>query len=157
MARPPATACRTEELTTSRLARAQGLYVLMAGAWPLVHYRSFERVTGPKADRWLVQTVAGLAVTIGWSMLRAGSTPEAHPTAARLGVGSALTFGAIDAGYGTSGRIRRIYLADAAVEAGWLAAWRAAGRVRRDRGAGPRPRRAGSRGPRAGRARAGRE
>jgi hypothetical protein len=142
----------TTQLTTSRLARAQGLYVLVTGAWPLVHYRSFEWVTGPKADRWLVQTVAGLGVTIGWAMLRAGSTPEALPTAARLGVGSALAFGAIDTVYGSTGRIRRLYLADAAVEAGWLTAWA----LRRDRGAGPRPRRAGFRGPRAGRARAGR-
>lgn len=156
MARPSTTAGRAADLATARLARAQGLYVLVTGAWPLVHYRSFEWVTGPKADRWLVQTVAGLGVTIGWAMLRSGSTPEAHPTAARLGIGSALAFGAIDAVYGATGRIRRIYLADAAVEAGWLAAWRAAGRVRRDRDAGPRPRRAGSRGPRAGRARAGR-
>ena len=49
----------TTESTTSRLARAQGLYLLATTAWPLVHYRSFEWVTGPKADRWLVQTVAG--------------------------------------------------------------------------------------------------
>jgi hypothetical protein len=152
MARPSG----TTESTTSRLARAQGTYVLATAAWPLVHYRSFERVTGPKADRWLVQTVAGLGVTIGWAMLRSASTPEALPVAARLGMGSALTFGAIDAVYGASGRIRRLYLADAAVEAGWLAAWWAEGQVRRDRDAGPRPRRAGSRGPRAGRARAAR-
>jgi hypothetical protein len=152
MARPSG----TTESMTSRLARAQGLYVLVTGAWPLVHYRSFEWVTGPKADRWLVQTVAGLGVSIGWAMLRSASTPQAHPTAARLGVGSALTFGAIDAVYGARGRIRRLYLADAAVEAGWLAAWWAEGRVRRDRDAGPRPRRAGSRDPRAGRARAAR-
>jgi hypothetical protein len=148
MARPSG----TTGLTTSRLARAQGLYVLVTAAWPLVHYRSFEWVTGPKADRWLVQTVAGLGVTIGWAMLRASPAPGAFPTAARLGVGSALAFGAIDAVYGTSGRIRRIYLADAAVEAGWLAAWA----IRRDRGAAPPPPPRPPRRARAGRARAGR-
>ncbi|MDI3331658.1 MAG: hypothetical protein QJR09_13130 [Micrococcus sp.] len=148
MARPSG----TTEPTTSRLACAQGLYLLVTGAWPLVHYRSFEWVTGPKVDRWLVQTVAGLGVTIGWAMFRAGSAPGQGPTAARLGAGSALTFGAIDAVYGATGRIRRLYLADAAVEAAWLAAWA----LRRDRGGGPRPRRTGSRGPRAHRARAAR-
>ncbi|QCU79235.1 hypothetical protein E7744_00985 [Citricoccus sp. SGAir0253] len=105
------------------LAAAQGLYLLVTGTWPLVHYRSFEAVTGPKVDRWLVQTVAGLTATIGWTMLRSRGTAPGRAAARRLGVGSALAFGAVDAVYGGSGSIRRVYLADAAVEAGWLAAW----------------------------------
>jgi hypothetical protein len=32
-------------------------YLLATGVWSLVHRRSFERVTGPKEDYWLVQAV----------------------------------------------------------------------------------------------------
>ena len=102
---------------------AQGLYLALSGLWPLVHYRSFERVTGPKKDEWLVQTVAGLAVTAGGALLHAGKSHESLEVARTIGIGSALTFGAIDTIYGATGRIRRVYLADAIVEAFWLAAW----------------------------------
>lgn len=40
------------------LARAQGAFNVVGGAWPLVSMRSFEWVFGPKQDRWLEQTVA---------------------------------------------------------------------------------------------------
>ena len=110
------------------LARAHGAFNLTAGLWPLAHYRSFVRVTGPKADKWLVQTVAGLAVAIGYTMVRAGSSPEGKAAARRLGVGAALAFGAVDAVYGSKGRIGRVYLVDLAMELAWLAAWASAGR-----------------------------
>ena len=110
------------------LARTHGAFNLAAGLWPLVHYRSFVGVTGPKTDKWLVQTVAGLAVAIGYAMVRAGASTEGQATARRLGVGSALAFGIVDGVYGSKGRISRVYLADLAVELGWIAAWAAAER-----------------------------
>jgi hypothetical protein len=137
----------------------QGLYLLASGVWPLVHYRSFEAVTGPKTDRWLVQTVAGLGVTVGWTMLTsgltAGDSPQAMAATRHLGVGSALTFGAIDVVYGATGRIRPIYLVDAAVEAAWLAAWAAGSleALRPGRGGGPASRRCRLRHTTGGRAR----
>src|SRR5829696_5208138 len=42
------------------LARAHGAMNLVGGVWPLLHTGSFEAVFGPKTDRWLVKTVAGL-------------------------------------------------------------------------------------------------
>ena len=42
------------------LGRAHGVANLVGGLWPLLHISSFEMVFGPKADRWLVKTVAGL-------------------------------------------------------------------------------------------------
>ena len=110
-------------MTRHSLSKAQGLYLVLTGLWPLVHYRSFERVTGPKADTWLVQTVAGLAVTAGGALLRAEDPYRPGEAARVIGIGSALTFGLVDTIYGSTGRIRRIYLADAIVEAFWLAAW----------------------------------
>lgn len=44
-----------------RLAPAShGPIYVVSGVWLIVHSHSFERVTGPKADRWLVKTVGGL-------------------------------------------------------------------------------------------------
>ena len=47
------------------LAGLQAAYYVGTGLWSLVHRRSFERVTGPKREYWLVRTVGALAVAIG--------------------------------------------------------------------------------------------
>jgi hypothetical protein len=109
------------------LARAQGAFNLLGGVWPLVHLRSFEAVCGPKTDRWLVRTVAGLLVTNGVVQLLAGPSDEELTQARRAGVGTAATLGVIDAVYGGAGRISRVYLLDALVEFGWITAWALAG------------------------------
>jgi hypothetical protein len=49
------------------LLRLQGAYYIASGSLPLVSMALFERITGPKRDRWLVQMVALLAVSIGVS------------------------------------------------------------------------------------------
>jgi hypothetical protein len=90
--------------------------------------RSFERVLGPKTDRWLVQTVAGMLVAIGVAQLSTRSTRDSLGQARRVGVGTAATLGAIDLRYAPGGRISKIYLVDAALELGWLLAWRLADR-----------------------------
>ncbi|MEV5170611.1 hypothetical protein AB0L10_05830 [Streptomyces flaveolus] len=105
------------------VARAQGLFNLVGGGWPLLHLRSFERVFGPKTDVWLQRTTAGLLATTGWSLLRTGPAPESLGQARRAGIGSAVTLLAVDLVYVPLGRIRPTYLLDAAMQAGWLAAW----------------------------------
>jgi hypothetical protein len=40
-----------------KLVRIQGGYYLLTGIWSLVHRRSFEAITGPKHEYWLVQSV----------------------------------------------------------------------------------------------------
>jgi hypothetical protein len=108
----------------AQLAKLQASFNLVTGLWPLLHMRSFEMVSGPKTDKWLVRAVAGLLVTIGLEQLRAASTPGSGPTAKRLGLGTATTMAAIDVTYATKGRISRIYLLDAVIELliikGWL-------------------------------------
>jgi hypothetical protein len=106
-----------------RLASAHGVFNVVGGLWPLLHMRSFEAVTGPKTDRWLVRTVAGLMVVNGAAQWRAGPSADGLAAARRIGVGTALTLGAIDVAYGVPGRISRVYLIDALLEAGWLLAW----------------------------------
>lgn len=106
-----------------RLARLQGAYFLGAGLWPLLHRRSFEAVTGPKADFWLVRTVGTLISVVGATLLRAYGSPKVPPEAKWLAMGSALGLAGVSAWYSLKGRISKIYLLDAAVELGWVAAW----------------------------------
>lgn len=104
------------------MAKVHGAVNLAGGAWPLLHRRSFEAVFGPKQDRWLMYTVAGLLVSIGYTQLRA-STPDDWVIACRLGVLTSSTLMTIDLVYAPSGVIRKTYLLDAAAEGGLLAAW----------------------------------
>jgi hypothetical protein len=110
-------------MRASTVARSHGLFNVVGGLWPLVHIRSFEAVLGPKTDRWLVYTVAGLMVSIGGSQLSAASHPTTLRQARLVGACAAATFAAIDVVYVTRRRIRPTYLIDAVFEAGWLAVW----------------------------------
>jgi hypothetical protein len=105
------------------LALAQGVFNVGNGLWPLVHMRSFEAVFGPKTDRWLVRTVAGLMVSNGVAQIRSRRPPAALAHARQIGVGTAVTLAAIDLAYAPTGRISRMYLLDAAIEAAWITAW----------------------------------
>jgi hypothetical protein len=106
-----------------RLALAQGLYFVATGVWPLVHYRSFERVTGPKVDVWLVKTVGALAAAIGTSLLLASRRARPSAETRALAVTSAGAFASIDVWYALRRRISPVYLADAALEAALATAW----------------------------------
>ncbi|WEV24304.1 hypothetical protein OYE22_03130 [Streptomyces sp. 71268] len=105
------------------LAVAHGAFNVVGGLWPLLHLRSFERVFGPKHDRWLQRTTGGLLVSTGLAQLAAASAPQGAAHARRVGLGTALTLLAIDLVYVPKGRIRPTYLWDAAMEAGWITAW----------------------------------
>ncbi|ROQ34905.1 hypothetical protein EDD98_3958 [Streptomyces sp. PanSC19] len=109
--------------TQVSVARAQGWFNLVSGMWPLVHRRSFEGITGPKADVWLLQTVSGLLVAIGWAQIRGVGTGAGTAHARRLGIGTATALFVVDVRYATTGRIRRVYLLDAVFQALWLNAW----------------------------------
>jgi energy-converting hydrogenase Eha subunit E len=94
----------------------QAAYYILTGAWPLLHMASFEAVTGPKVDDWLVKMVGLLAATIGVTLALAVRASRWSAEVRALAILSALSFAAIDVRYALSGRISPIYLADAAVE-----------------------------------------
>lgn len=112
----------------SAAAIAQGTYYAATGVWSLVGIRSFQMVTGPKRDVWLVKTVGLLVLVIGAVLARAGvraardgrALPWEVPAIAG---GSAVALGGIDAYYAGKGRISTVYLADALVELAFVAAW----------------------------------
>lgn len=108
------------------LAGGQGLGYVATGLWPLVHMRSFQRVTGPKTDGWLVNTVGVLVTVIGAVLMAAAGRRRVSPEVAALAAGSAAALTGVDLYYVARRRISPIYLLDAAVEclliAGWLMA-----------------------------------
>jgi hypothetical protein len=96
-------------------------YLVATGVWSLAHRRSFERVTGPKEDYWLVQTVGALAIAIGASLGVADRRRVHEPETIVLGVASCIAFGL--ASVRASQTESRIYLGDALLEIAFLAAW----------------------------------
>jgi hypothetical protein len=68
---------------------AQGAYYLLTGVWPLVSIGSFQRVTGPKTDLWLVKTVGLLISVIGGVLGLAGWQRRDSLDSRLLGAGSA--------------------------------------------------------------------
>jgi hypothetical protein len=105
------------------LGRAHGVANLVGGLWPLLHISSFEMVFGPKTDRWLVKTVAGLLLVNGITQLTTSPAASGVRQARRLGVGTAAVLAAIDLVYVPARRISKMYLVDAAIEVGWIIAW----------------------------------
>ena len=112
----------------------QAAYYVATGVWPLVSPRSFQAVTGPKRDVWLVKTVGVLVGVVGASLAVAAGREGTHGTTSIrvLAVGSALGLAAVDVVFVARGRISRIYLADAAAELGLVSVWLAPARTRRD-------------------------
>ncbi len=95
---------------------AQGAYYLFTGAWPLVSMKSFEFVTGPKLEHWLVHTVSLLAIVIGTSLIAAARSGDVAVSIKVLAVGTAVAFASMDFFYVSVGRISAVYLLDAAAE-----------------------------------------
>ncbi|MEA2525684.1 MAG: hypothetical protein QOF73_2911 [Thermomicrobiales bacterium] len=108
----------------SLVAAAQAVYYVPTGLWPIFHIRSFEWVTGPKVDRWLVKTVSALVLAIGAGLGLAARRRNVTPELALIGAGSAIGLATVDVVYVARRRISRVYLLDAigelAICAGWL-------------------------------------
>ena len=101
---------------------AQGLYYGLTGSWPLVHMASFERITGPKHDDWLVQTVGALTIAIAATLLVGAARPRPARETIVLAGTSALAFGLVDVVFFAKGILSPLYLADAALQAILVAA-----------------------------------
>ena len=108
------------------LALVQGAFYVATGIWGLVDLESFQAVTGPKTDLWLVRTVAMLVLAIGGVLLVAAARLRLTFELALLAIGSALGLAAIDIVHARADIISDVYLLDALVElllaAGWMVA-----------------------------------
>jgi hypothetical protein len=101
----------------------QGAYYLATGVWPLASLRTFENVTGPKTDKWLVKTVGVLVGVIGATLILAGRRKAAGPEVRLLAAGSAAGLTAVDITYVAKRRIAPVYLLDAVGEVAILMMW----------------------------------
>jgi hypothetical protein len=106
-----------------KLALIQGLFYVATGVWPLVDIASFQMVTGPKTDLWLVRTVGVLVTVVGLVLILAWRRRQVPEEIIVLAVGCALGLAGIDIVYSLSGRISAVYLADAGVEVGLATMW----------------------------------
>ena len=110
-----------------RLAGLQAIFYLVSGLWPIVSIRTFEAITGPKVDRWLVKTVAALVAVIGGALALASRRRQVSPEIVLVATASATALATIDVVYVAKRRISWVYLLDAVAEialaAGWARLW----------------------------------
>jgi len=108
---------RAERFATShRIVLVQGVYYFLTGVWPLVSIDTFQMVTGPKTDLWLVRTVGVLITVIALAPLAGVRQRPMLAPVVILALGSALGLTAIDVVYVTGQVIAPIYLLDAVAE-----------------------------------------
>ena len=101
----------------------QGVFYLVTGLWPLFSIETFQKVTGPKVDLWLVKTVGVLIAVIGGVVGRAGLRREVPSDIMLLATGSAAGLTAIDVIYVARRRILPVYLLDAVAEVALIGLW----------------------------------
>src|SRR5690554_6350599 len=53
-----------------------GIYYLITALWPLISIKTFELVTGPKVDKWLVYTVSCLLIAPSFLYIYTGLNEE---------------------------------------------------------------------------------
>jgi hypothetical protein len=113
---------QTNESTLIALLHA--LYFAIGGLWSVLHRRSFEAVSGPKVDYWLVRTVGGLLTAVGMVLASAALRGRVTAEIRWLAIGTSGVLTAIDVVYTARRRIRPVYLLDAIANlvliAGWL-------------------------------------
>jgi hypothetical protein len=94
----------------------QGIYFFVFGIWPILHMKSFLRVTGPKTDLWLVKTVGIILAVIGAVLILAQVNAEINTPIIVLAIGSALNLALVEFIYVAKRVISPIYLGDAFLE-----------------------------------------
>jgi hypothetical protein len=115
---------RTNDTHLKKWALRQGLFYLATGLWPVLHLKSFEKVTGPKHDGWLVKTVGLLIACSGAAFVHAGMRRERLDTEIQwLAAGQALTLGTVSWVYSLKGRISKVYLLDTVAEYVLVSQW----------------------------------
>lgn len=104
-------------------ALLQGVYYLITGVWPLLSIKTFEMVTGPKTDKWLVKTVGIMIAVVGLALIIAFIRKELSFEMVLTAAGCALGLMLIDIIYSTKRVISKIYLLDAVAEFVLLIGW----------------------------------
>ena len=115
----------------THVAAAQSALFLTTGLWPIVHLKSFEAVTGPKREGWLVKSVGLLIASVGAGLALAAARRRVADETALVGALSSAALVGIDLRYATTGRISPAYFVDALLHASCVAGWLAVARAPR--------------------------
>lgn len=92
------------DMSTKTVLTIQGLYYFLTGIWPIIHIKSFQWVTGPKVDLWLVKTVSLLIVASSCVFLISGlKSAEASQEILWLALLNAIFLTLIDVVYAMKG------------------------------------------------------
>lgn len=106
------------------LALVHGLYNVAGGLWPLLHMESFEIVTGPKRDEWLVRTVGAILLFVGLLLLHDAIIRRRIDRTLRLVAGGvAGVLGTVALVSSLTGIISVVYLFDGLAHCGFFSAW----------------------------------
>lgn len=123
---------QTQQYSDSQLSRPakllallQAAYYLFTGIWPLVGIDSFQKVSGPKTDLWLVKTVGVLVAVIGAVVGLAALQGRITQRERLLATASAAGLAAVDVIYALQGRIWPVYLLDAILQLIFIGGWTA--------------------------------
>ena len=108
---------------TRVVAALQGVYYVLTGFWPIVNMYTFEAVTGPKRDDWLVHTVGVLVIAIGLVLLNAARTAQVTSSVVILAIASAAGLALIEYVYVVQRVIWPIYMLDAIGEMVLIGLW----------------------------------
>jgi hypothetical protein len=122
-AKPTSSLYSVERLSMTAIAFAQGIYYVATGSWSIVHIDSFQKVTGPKTDLWLVKTVGALLVAIGAGLILTAVNGQFDPGLILIAIASAAVLLAIDLIYVSKRIISPVYVLDATAEVGLIAWW----------------------------------
>jgi hypothetical protein len=104
-------------------AKMLARYYLVTGIWPLLNRRSFEAVTGPKHDFWLARAVGILVTAIGFGLERASRVGRVAPEVRETALLGATGLVGLELVEVARGRVRPVYLLDAAFQAAIVALW----------------------------------
>lgn len=105
------------------LAKGQGAYNLFGGLWPLLHMRSFEAITGPKDDSWLVRTVAGILVVVGVVLLRDAFRGHVAQSVRFMAAGISTVLAIVAIVSSLAGFISWLYFFDGLIHLAFALAW----------------------------------
>ena len=105
------------------VGRIQGYFYIVTGAWSLIGPRSFQIVTGFKADFWIAQTVGAILALIGLVILLAVRARRITREIVVLGAGCALILGIADVLCVFAPRTTHAYWLDAVAEIAFAIAW----------------------------------
>lgn len=94
----------------------QAVYFFITGIWPILHIKSFMKVTGPKTDTWLVKTAGTLICCIALTLFSALYSGALPLPVIVLSSSASFSLMFIDIYYSLTGRISLIYLVDALAE-----------------------------------------